>query len=228
VSDPHTSPSREDDKAIYKHAFWLYGVLVGLSIKNAVDSVLPDWIHLGTMSGIVHPRLGVYLEVLRLFTFLFMAIRFYLGSAYYFGLVHESEEAHVNFRNRSFGSDFVLGFLHFLGFVFLALTLHVHEGEPLRLFPLGVAFILGYDVAWFVYSWLSKLDSRIKIKWWAIVNGATVIVAGLIYLLVERITANQVKAEIWAMWLVFIVTLLDIGWMMRRKPFFQPIRDLVT
>lgn len=228
MSDPHKSPEIENDTAVYKHAFWLYGVVIGLAIKDAIESVVPHWIHLSAAdAGAVHPPHGLYLEVLRLFTFLFLAIRFYLGSAYYFGLVHESERASENFSRRSFGSDFVLGFLHFLGFVFLALTIQVHAGQPMRLFPLGVAYILGYDVAWFLYSWASKLDTRRKIKWWAIINGGVAVVSVALYLLVEKLTGNSLRAEIWTLWLVFVVTLFDIGWMMRRRPFFAPVRDWI-
>jgi len=228
VTTPHKSGDIEDDKAIYKHAFWLYGVIIGLAIKDGIDSVVPHLINTGNDVVHVHPPHGLYLELLRLFTFLFLAMRFYLGSAYYFGLVHESDQASTNFPNRSFGSDFVLGFLHFLGFVFLALTLHVHVGEPMRLFPLGVAFVLGYDAVWFAYSWVSDLDTRKKIKYWAIVNGLVVIVAVALYLAVEKITGDPIMAEVWALWLVFAITLLDIGWMMRKKPFFEPIHDLLA
>jgi hypothetical protein len=228
VSTPHTPTPEvvEDDKAIYKHAFWLYGVIVGLAIKDGVDSVVPHLINLGgaASANVAHPPHGLYLEILRLFTFLFLAVRFYLGSAYYFGLIHESNQGAILFPRRSFGSDFILGFFHFLAFAFLALTIHVHVGEPMRLFPLGVAFVLGYDVVWFVYSWLYKLDTRRKIKWWAIVNGGVLVICVALYLSVEKFTSDSLRAEIWTLWLVFWVTLFDIGWMMRRKPFFQPVR----
>jgi hypothetical protein len=229
VSETHKYLEIESDKAVYKHAFWLYGVVIGLAIKDAIDSVVPHWINLSAdVERAVHPPHGLYLEILRLFTFLFLAIRFYLGSAYYFGVVHESDGGSENFSNRSFGSDFVLGFLHFLGFVFLALTIKVHIGQPMRLFPLGIAYVLGYDVAWFLYSWASKLDTRRKIKWWAIINGGVAVICVALYLSVEKITGNSLRAEIWTLWLVFMVTLLDIGWMMRKRPFFAPVRDWIV
>ena len=110
-----------DDKAIYKHAFWLYGVIIGLAIKQAFEAVVPHWIH--PSADLPHVDYTLYLELLRFFTFLFLTIRFYLGSAYYFGLVHEAANADQEFPRRNFATDFVLGFLHFLGFVLLALTI---------------------------------------------------------------------------------------------------------
>jgi hypothetical protein len=209
-----------DDKAIYKQAFWLYGVVIGLSIKEALDSVVPHWVHPSAQT--VHIEHALYLEILRLFTFLFLTIRFYLGSAYYFGIAHEADDVAKEFPKRNFATDFVLGFLHFLGFVLLALTINVHT-EPVRLFPLAIVFVLGYDVFWFLFT--IKLDTTVLIKWWAIVNGVILVVCAVIYLLVERITQNPMRAEIWALWLVFVSTLFDIGWMMQKKPFFEPIRD---
>ena len=216
----------KEDKAIYKHAFWLYGVIIGLAIKQALDSVLPHWINPGVAPDL-HPLHGKYLEWLRLFVFLFLAIRFYLGSAYYFGQVHESDSADKDFPHRSFGTDFVLGFLHFLGFIFLASAIHVHTGEPMRLFPLGIIFVLGFDGAWFLYSLASKLDSRKLIKWWAIVNVGTGIICIAVYWPIQS-WHGSMRAEMWVLWVVFVITLFDIGWMMARKPFFQPVKEALT
>lgn len=220
-------PEAKEYKAIYKHAFWLYGVIIGLAIKQAIDSVLPHWINPAAVPANIHPTHGKYLEWLRLFVFLFLAVRFYLGSAYYFGQVHESDTADADFPNRSFGTDFILGFLHFLGFIFLASTIHVHSGEPMRLFPLGVIFILGYDGVWFLYSWASHLDSRRLIKWWAIVNLFIVLACIATYWPIQN-WHGSLRAEMWCLWIVFVTTLLDIGWMMMRKPFFQPIKEALT
>jgi len=170
-----------------------------------------------------HSVRSLYLELLRFFTFLFLSIRFYLGSAYYFGIAHEADSAATQFPKKSFATDFVLGFLHFSGFVFLALTINVHSVEPHRLFALGIVFILGYDVFWFFFT--VKLDTTDLIKWWAAVNGVIVAVCVALYLLVEKLTSSTERAELWALWVVFMTTLLDIGWMMQRKPFFEPVRD---
>lgn len=208
-----------DDKAIYKHAFWLYGVIIGLAIKQAFDGVVPHWIHpVPEQSHLEH---SLYLEILRFFTFLFLVIRFYLGSAYYFGLAHEAESAERDFPKRNFATDFVLGFLHFLGFVFLGLTINVHS--DLRLFPLAVVFVLAYDLFWFFMT--IKLDTRSLIKWWAFINGIILAVCMAIYLGVEKVTQSSQRAEVWALWVVFLTTLFDIGWMMKKKPFFEPVRD---
>ena len=211
-----------DDKAIYKHAFWLYGVIIGLAIKEAFETVVPHWIHPTNESQ--HFQLSLFLEIFRFFTFLFLTVRFYLGSAYYFGLAHEAENAETEFPNRNFATDFVLGFLHFLGFVFAGWAVGVH-GE-MRLFPLALIFILGYDLAWFVMT--RKLDTTDLIKWWAIVNGVVLGFCVLLYLVVERITTNAQLSEICALVVVFVTTLLDIGWMMQKKPFFEPIRNWIV
>lgn len=172
-----------------------------------------------------HPQLSVYPEVMRLFTALFLTIRFYLGAAFYFGLAHEAETAAQDFPKRNFGTDFVLGFFHFLGFVILALTINIHT-PPMYAFPLAVGFILIYDVFWYLFTF--RLDTSDLTKWWAIVNAATFVVGGFMYLLIERLTSDLVRAELYAFWLVLLVSLLDIGLMMQKKPFFQPIQDLIT
>ena len=208
-----------DDKAIYKHAFWLYGVIIGLAIKQGFEAVVPHWIH--GVPGLSHENHGLHLEILRFFTFLFLTIRFYLGSAYYFGLVHESADADKEYPKRNFATDFVIGFLHFIGFVFLGLTISVHS--ELRLFPLAIVFILGYDLVWFFMTF--KFDTSDIIKWWAFVNGVILAVCGFLYLGIERFTGSPQIAEIVALWLIFGSTLADIGWMMQKKPFFEPIRE---
>jgi hypothetical protein len=213
-----------DDKTIYKHAFWLYGVIIGLAIKQSFETVVPHWIH--PTPEFSYPTHGLYLEVLRFFTFIFLTIRFYLGSAYYFGAAHESEDADTRFKKRSFATDFVLGFLHFLGFAFLALTISVHIGS-VRLFALGIVFILVYDVFWLGFAYSFGLKTTVLIKWWAIVNGVVVLFSLVLYLIVERVTGSPMRAEIYALWVVFATTLIDIGWMMAKKPFFEPIRDLL-
>jgi len=135
--------------------------------------------------------------------------------------VHEADNADKEYPRRNFATDFVIGFLHFIGFVFLGFTISVHS--ELRLFPLAILFILGYDLVWFLMTY--KLDTTDIIKWWAFVNGVILVICAALYLGIERYTASPQIAEIAALWLVFISTLTDIGWMMQKKPFFEPIRE---
>ena len=86
-----------------------------------------------------------------------------------------------------------------------------------------MVFILGYDLLWLLMTY--RLDTSDLIKWWAFVNGVILAICFALYLGVERYTSNALRAEIWALWLVFITTLIDIGWMMQKKPFFAPVRD---
>ncbi len=205
---------------------WLYGIIVGLAIKDLLEYSLPHLIHRGAdQSYLPHPQLGIYPEVIRFFTALFLMIRFYLGAAFYFGLAHEADSAAREFPRRNFGTDFVLGILHFLGFVILAMTINMHE-PPVFAFPLVVSFILGYDVFWYVFTF--KLDTSDLTRWWAIMNAATLVLGGFLYLLIYVLTHDPVRAELYALWLVLLVTLLDLGLMMNKKPFFQPIEAMVT
>lgn len=221
-----------DEKNIYKHAFWLYGVIIGLAIKEALEITIPHLINPSRLAmelaqnhqqfNFPHPQYSLYPELLRLTVFLALVIRFYLGSAYYFGTAYDADDADKKYQKKSYGVDFVFGFMHFIGFVVLALTIDIHT-TPFQWFGYAVAFILLYDFVWYVFSY--RQDTSDLIFWWMVVNGVNCLGSAVLYLIVERQTGDTIKAEIWALWPVLLVSGFDIGWMMIKRPFFELISE---
>ena len=228
------------DKVIHKHAFWLYGVLLGLAIKQAIETTIPHLIsperlpaQIARAGGIIHfPHpdtgfrdTGIYLEILRVTIVMALVIRFYLGSAYYYGKAYEASDADEKYPKKNYGVDFVFGFIHFLAFLILALTIDIHTAQ-IRWFPSVVGFILIYDFFWYASSF--KQDTSELLVWWMMINGINALFSTVLYLIVERATDSVIKAEMWALIPVLIVSAFDIGWMMLDKPFFDPIKNTLT
>jgi len=224
--------ARAEERAIHKHAFWLYGVLVGVAIKEALETSIHHFVnpariqeelaHLGQRISYPDSEIGLYPEIIRLTAFLVLIIRFYFGSAYFFGAAYQSRKAHKRFPITNYGMDFIFGFIHFVSFVILALLIDIHT-TAIHGFPYLVGFILVYDIFWYVSS--VRRSTKAMIFWWMIINLITALTAGLVYVLLER--RNVITAEIWALWIVIGVSVLDIGMMMAKRPFFLPIGKLV-
>jgi hypothetical protein len=218
-----------EQKAIHKHAFWLYGVVVGLAIKSALETSVPHLINpsrlsrelyrAGELVPFDHTHIS-YPEIVRLGVFLALIIRFYFGSAFFFGEAYEGDNAEQEYPKKNYGLDFIFGFLHFCLFFVLALTIDIHT-SPVYWFPVLVGVILVYDLFWYGFSFTQ--DTSSLIFWWTVVNLLTALAAGLVYVLISGGTQNPLRAELWALWLVAIVSIVDIGLMMIKKPFFEPI-----
>ena len=143
-----------------QHAFWLYGVIVGLALKSALETSVPHLINpprlitellrAGEQVPLQHALLS-YPEVLRLGIFLALTIRFTTGSAFYFAEVWESASADIDYPRKNYGLDLILGFVHFLFFFCLALTIDFHT-SPIHWFPLFIGIILIYDAIWWGFS----------------------------------------------------------------------------
>jgi hypothetical protein len=224
----------QTERAIHRHAFWLYGVLVGVSIKEALETSVAHLVNPGRLVeearifnliiSFPHPGTGRYPEIIRLTTFLVLIIRFYFGAAYFFGAAYESETAAKRFPVTNYAMDFVFGFVHFICFVILALLLDIHT-TPVHWFPYLVGVILIYDVLWYASSF--RRSTRSMLFWWTLVNLFTALISGLVYVIIDLGSHNPVRAETCAFYIVIAVSLLDIGMMMAKRPFFQPIGSLV-
>jgi hypothetical protein len=220
----------ESNRAIHKHAFWLYGVLVGVAIKEALETgvahiVAPDRLmdefhHMGVAFNYPHPETSGWPEIIRVVVFLVLIVRFYLGSAFYFGAVYQATRAREKFPITNYAADFFSGFLHFVLFVILALLLDIHT-TPTYYFPFLVGFILMWDVLWFITS--TRRSTANMIFWWMIANVITALVSAVTYLVIELVSKNHLRAERCAFYIVIFVSLLDIGLMMAKRPFFQPL-----
>jgi hypothetical protein len=220
----------ETNNAIHKHAFWLYGVLVGVAIKEALESGVAHLVNperlmaelqlLHVTVNYPHSEVTGWPETIRVIVFLVLIVRFYLGSAFYFGAVYQSEDSKTKFPITNYAADFFSGFLHFVLFVILALLLEIHT-NPIAYFPFLVGFILLWDVIWFATS--IRRSTAKMIFWWMGANVVTALFGAVIYLVIELRSHDHLQAERCAFYLVILVSLLDIGLMMMKRPFFQPL-----
>jgi len=217
-------------RAIYKHGFWLYGVLVGVAIKEALETgishivepmrLMEELHHIGIVPNFPHSETTAWPEVVRVITFLLLVIRFYLGAAFYFGAVYESRDSKTKFPVTNYGADFFSGLLHFVLFVILALIIEIHT-IPVYYFPALVGFILIWDVIWFASS--MRRSTAPVIFWWMLANVLTAALSTISYLVLVVLGKGLLQAERCAFYLIIVVSLLDIGLMMAKRPFFQPL-----
>lgn len=225
------------DENIRKQAFWLYGVIVGLAVKEALTRVLP---HIFKENA---DQLERHLpEIARLFIFLILCVRFYLGSTQYFDEAYEkihsveapaqtSENAtpenevttpipENKYKKKSFGLDFLIGFFHFIIFSALALSICYDESGwsneiSYLLFPSFLLIILLYDILWLLLN--LKNDTFDLIKLWTFLNVVTVltcaIVFGIVWLVyhVRGAKFNYFVAEFWAFIPLLLLSALDLA-----------------
>jgi hypothetical protein len=233
-------------KPLQEHAFWLYGVLVGLAIKAGLEGTLPHIIQYSQLAELLTPEqlarpqatYGFYPDLIRLVLLLILIVRFYLGAAYFFGDVYPKEAASAPLESEdknaeiaqvektNYALDFISGFAHFLAFVILGLTIDVHT-KPIPWFPIVVVFILLYDALWWAFSIPYKKTRKI-IKWWALVNSVNVVASLVVFLALLLFKFDTVLAELWSYVLVFAVSAYDIGAMMKGHPYFQGLRDQLS
>ncbi|MDQ1728230.1 MAG: hypothetical protein QOD33_355 [Pyrinomonadaceae bacterium] len=158
-------------EGLRKHAFWLYGVIVGLALKQSLEIVV------GHLISPPHDSYrDAFIETERLGVFVLTTIQFYLGSVWFFDKYHDNPARPYN--NTNFAVDFLFGLLHFLFFFAWAMSIDTHYGH-LRLFPVLMLLILMYDSLW---CWACKgLDSYKEVRTWSWVNFGVVITAVAVY-----------------------------------------------
>lgn len=205
-----------------KHAVWLFGVLVGLAIKEAITRVVP---HLLILSD-GNRTLGI--EALRLLIFGLMIVRHYLGAAFVFDSIHTkelepktvpaaeqaTEDQRLKLARRQFGVDFFAGLLHFTLFSAWSLTIETHHvGPSTDPMPSAFAFqgillfILFYDVFW--------LAARPRpyprhLKFWTTINVLTAGAWLLSYHIALQNKWSVTDAEVPGLIIVGLVSVIDI------------------
>jgi hypothetical protein len=198
----------QQELQLHKHAFWLYGVIVGLAIKDALEAVTPHLINVPLGS-----KFGLLPDLARLLVFLILIVRFYFGSALFFGSAYESPNA--RFSNKNYAMDFLFGFMHFLVFFLLAFSIDIHTQPPM-LFRSLLVIILLFDTLWFVFC--RKYDTRDLMVWWMVLNLATLVLSVLVYLITDRTTSDSILAELLAFIPIILASALDFGELVTSKP----------
>lgn len=199
-------------EGIHKHAYWLYGVIVGLAIREALGDVLRHALTPPFEQGWVSVP-----EALRLAVFLIVTIRYYLGSAVFFEVAYLSADSDTNYPRKNYTIDFLVVLMHFLIFFSWAISIDVHT-KPARLFPALLAFILFYDGLWFLAC--KRYDTSRVIKLWSAVSIAMLVVSIAVYFAASYFQASQAWAEGLAFIPVIIASLISISETTRRKQIF--------
>ncbi len=210
---------------IRKNAFWLFGVIVGLAIKDAITGVVPHLYRTPLSNLGPHSP-----ELYRLATFLVLSIRFYLGAAAYFDEAYEAAESPDERRpiKKSYGLDFVFGITHFLLFYALAISINF-DGDGIYsqtispyIFIGILVLILLYDTPWAIANW--KNDTFELIKMWVVLNLITVGLSGIILIFLLWLwhpTFVYLDAEKWILLPVFVFSVIDVAELITGKRIFE-------
>lgn len=220
---------------IRKNAIWLFGVLVGLALKEALTAIVPHF--LNPTDGVRGNHIA---EFWRLFVFVVVAVRFFFGATVYFDDAYERcdyvpKDAPVGtppvsqYESKSFGADFLFGFFHFVLFAALAMTLENHTAHFGRhdlvreLSFIGLlCLILFYDVFWLLMNW--KNSTYHLIKRWTALNFITIGCVLLVFLIVwliyfwRGVGFNLHLAEAIALIPVLLASGVDIIELIMGKP----------
>jgi len=189
---------------IHKHAYWLFGVVVGLAIKEALTAVVP---HL--MARPTDTLWWAALEdFVRLVMFLFLIVRFYLGSAYYFEEAYAGPNA-TKYPTKNYFLDFLCGMVHFVSFFAWALAIDFHDDQRAFFFRYILVWILLFDVLWFVLC--KQYSTRHLMKLWMVINLFTAFVSVPIWLLAVYFELNLALAEALAFLPIFVASIIDMA-----------------
>ena len=199
------------------HGVWVYGVIVGLAIREALTKVIPQALPMladPQKSAVLHIDAirATWLYSVRLVVFLAMIVRFYLGSATYFETVYCSEKSAENYPNTNPGIDFLLGLIHFILFFVWSETLTEPErfADGLSGFLVILGTILAYDLIWWFVS--VKYSTKETIRAWAVLNLLTLGASYGAFFIVGAHTGWGNRAtECAAFFPVLAVTVADFG-----------------
>jgi hypothetical protein len=154
----------------HKDFFWIYGVLVGLAIREALTQTLhhtfsippPDaaWI--------------LHLEIWRTVLFIFMIVRFYVGAVVFFGNVYGPLSPQTQ---NNYYLDFLMGFTQFVLFYAWSVTIFSYSRsiKGFSYYLDVMFFILLFDFLWLIFN--MRNDTAQTIKVWTIVNSLTALLS---------------------------------------------------
>jgi hypothetical protein len=204
---------------LHNHGFYLYGVVVGLAIREALTRSAPVLVHPLT----AQPWM-VRLEALRLVVFLLAISCFYFGAGVYFDKVHLNELTAQKYQTKSYGMDFASGLIHFLIFFAWALTI----GEYVPPYRFGISPFLFFLSAVFLYDlvWLAvnhDCESVQEIKMWALMSAVVFVLATVVFFACRTIWQNDLGAEELAFVVYLLYLIGDAVELFGDRPFFLPL-----
>jgi hypothetical protein len=152
-------------RRLHTHAFYLYGVIVGLAVREALIRVGPDlFLFLSPTTAGWRIRFAF----LRLCIFFLAITTFYFGAGVFFDKVHTSKGCREKYPKANYGLDFWFGLIHFVFFFAWAQTINDYTRSSkgdLSLFLIFLSVIFLYDLAWLLANLTN--DSFREIQVWA-------------------------------------------------------------
>jgi hypothetical protein len=186
------------------HSLWLYGVVIGVAITNAITEALP---------------LEGWLVGVRLATFLLLAVRFYVGAARFFAEYYPGG----NRDGARFMADFILGLIHFV--LFVALAVAFAEDAPPRwgyysYFEFVLVGILIFDLPWW---WLCKrgTERRERVRYWALQNFATAVLVLGTHAAFEAMLTSEASEAIGLVWVLVFSAVDFYGMATNTEPWLE-------
>jgi hypothetical protein len=205
-------------KILRQQTFWLYGVIAGLAIREALRTALPS-IFPSNFFSEPHVHSDDWLvELVRLVVFLLMITRFYFGAVVFFAQAHGNDEDTLTKpESPTYKVDFFFGFLHFL--IFFAWSLTMTSAFKLwgviSAYLAVLAVILFYGVIWvfarigYMHRQVSAADKRTIV--WAWRNVLTAVWCVLIFVVTVWLKKSGTSiAEGLTLLMVLMVTIKDL------------------
>ena len=206
-------------RELHKEFFWIYGVIVGLAIREALTQTLH---HALSIPAADAPWI-LHIELWRTILFMLMIVRFYVGSVVFFNNVHgcSAPAAESNYY-----LDFVMGLTQFIFFYAWSVTIfsYSRNSKGVSYFLYGMFLILLFDLVWLLFNW--RYDTAERLKVLAIVNTLTALVSFVVFLTWSALLdANFQIAEEVALVPVVLVSVLGISENVSAAPIFTRILE---
>jgi hypothetical protein len=172
----------------HKEFFWIYGVLVGLAIREALTQTLHHTFSIPALDSawILH------IEIWRTVLFILMIVRFYVGAVVFFSGVYGASSPQTQ---NNYYLDFLMGFTQFVLFYAWSVTIFSYSRSAKGFsYYLDVLFIiLLFDLLWFVFN--MRNDTAQTIKVWTIVNSLTALVSYACFIAAAKIFDIDVQVS---------------------------------
>lgn len=188
----------------HKEFFWIYGVLVGLAIREALTQTL----HHAFSIPVPDAAWILHIEIWRTVLFMLMIVRFYVGAVVFFNNVYGPSSPQTQ---NNYYLDFLMGFTQFVLFYSWSVTIFSYS-RSMKGFSyfLDVMFILLlFDFLWLVFN--TRNDTFETIKVWTIVNSLTALISFACFLASAKVFDVDVQvAEELALVPVGVVSVLGL------------------
>lgn len=203
-------------REFHKDFFWLYGVIVGLAIREALTQTLHHAFSIPAPDALWM----LHIESWRTIVFMVMIVRFYVGAVVFFHKVHgPSSPAAGNYN-----LDFVMGLIQFVFFYAWSVSIFSYSRSVKGFSPFlwGMFLILLFDLVWLLFNW--RYDTAETLKVSTIVNVLTALASFMLFLTcADLLDMNFQIAEETALLPVSLVSIIGIVESVSDTPIFTKL-----